>query len=267
MISLTAVVEPTTPPRVRLTVTTTTVAPKPVPLASAVTIYRIGADGIRRKVILELGAQTVGGFYVGYDYHAPINEPCRYVVVFGAAESATIPAVTVVSDVSWLMHPIYPDRSVAVDEVVSFDAQTEDTDAAAHWPFGARYAVTISDGARRAPAGSATFRVNSQVMQQALSVLFSDGGPVLFNLAKQPGWWDESWCWVQPGQLSTVNPGQTIRYPYRHVTVPYQVIDQPAAAQQVLWTCADVRAAFTTSDDAKAAYLTAADMKTDTRAA
>ena len=95
-----------------------------------------------------------------------------------------------------------------------------------------------------APAFELVVRIDQQATLRALQRLLADSGPILVNLAGSAdladAWWDVSWCWVQPGPIGEANRAGVIRYPYRHVTLPCQVVDTPVATAVPDWTVGDL---------------------------
>lgn len=261
-VTIVATVEATNmPPRVRLHIESTA----PTPAAATINLRRTHADGSALRVILPRGSQTVGGQADVYDYHAPINETVSYTVQLGS-DSGSSQQVTLPASVSWLMHPVNPARSTPIDAVMSFGDRTFASTAAGHRPFGARRAIFIDEGVRRDATGDVVVRVDSRQQEMDVLSCLSDSGPILLNLAKHPGWWDVAYAWVQPGDVSAA-ARPTLDYPYRHITIPIEIIDQPAVAAMAQWTYGAATATGRTYAQRSATYATYADATTDTRSA
>lgn len=254
-------------PRIRLSVAGSSTAPNPVGSASTVVLYRTDPDGQRRKVIIKAGAVLSGGVLVGFDYHPPFNQPVSYSAVVDGVTSALAP-ITLTSSVSWLQHPTNPNLSAQVTAINEIGDRTRASTAVLSYAFGAKYPVSISEGTRHSVSGSVIVRLASPAEQAAVDALLDSSGPILLNLAdggQGAGWWDESWAWVQPGDITYSNPGGTIYYLYRHLTFPYTVLDTPSGSEVPLWTFADVKAAYATFADVTAAYRTFSDLATNTQ--
>lgn len=253
-------------PRIRLVVSGTSAAPNPVGTASTVVLYRTDPDGRRRRVIVEAGAVLSGGAWVGFDYHMPFNAQVNYSAVVDGVTSNLAPAY-LASTVSWLIDQNDPTLSTQITAVNTIGDRVKASTAVLSYAFGSQYPISVSDGVRHSATGSLVVRLASPAEQGSVDALLALSGPVLLNLAASDqgsGWWDESWAWVQPGDITYSNPGGTIYYPYRHLAFPYTVVDTPVGSEVPIWTLADVKANFATLADVKAAFRTLSDLATDT---
>jgi hypothetical protein len=236
-LTITATQEPDNdPPRVRLDVTTTGTA------TALFSITRTDPDGRSRRVILAANPRFTSSAATVYDYHAPFNQTCTWVI---ASESATASSssVALTSAVSWLIHRTNSSLSVQIDAVAELADLVMVGTAATHFAFGATYPVTRSEGVRRAPSGAVTIRCESRTNEQAVCGCLADSGVVLLNLTFDgDSFRDVGWCWIQPGDVTLVNHGEIVSYPYRHLIVPYQVTDTPAGNLAADWDYSDIAA-------------------------
>jgi hypothetical protein len=265
MIAITATVDTAlAQPRIRLNVTTNTTDSMPVSPSAAVTVSRLDPDGATRNVIVLANPQLSGGTWVDFDYHAPFNRSVSYVATAGGYTSAGA-TITLTSVVSWLMHPLNPALSVQVDQVLELADTTQDSTAILSYAFQSAVPIALSEGVRHSPAGALTVLSYTPSNQTALKALLSDSGPILLNLAGPDAgaaWWDVSWAWVQPGQVTY--PKQQLRNDFRTTVIPYTQIDTPAGAEITLWTVADVVATYATVASVVAAFASVSDLATDT---
>jgi hypothetical protein len=200
------------------------------------TLVRTDPGGRVRKVITEPNPRLTSGVWAGYDYHAPFNQPVTYQVT--ATTQATAAPVTLTSPVSWLIHRTNPALSVQIDKVMAIPDRVVASTAAAHYAFGAEFPVTRNEGARRARTGALTVQVTSAAHLAAVESLLHDSGVILMNLTLGAGvgWLDETWAWIQPGDLTFSNPGAWAFYPTRNVAFPFQIVDVPAGAIAPVWS-------------------------------
>lgn len=253
-------------PRIRLSVAGNSSTPGPVGPASTVVLYRTDPDGTRRKVIVEANAKLSGGAWVGFDYHPAFNQQVSYSAVVDGVTSALAP-ITLMSSVSWLQHPNDPNLSTQITAVNQIGDRVKASTAVLSYPLGGTYPISITEGIRRSFAGSLIVRLASRTEQSNVDALLGSSGPILLNLAgpdQGSGWWDESWAWVQPGDITYSNPGGTVYYPYRHLAFPYTVVDTPAGAAVPIWTYSDVAANYATYQAVAAAFDTYSELATDT---
>lgn len=206
------------------------------------TLTRTDPDGRVRKVIIEPNSRLASGVWAGFDYHAPFNQAVTYQAK--TTVSATAAPVTLSVPVSWLIHRTNPALSIQVDKVMAISDRVAASTASPHFAFGAEFPVTRNEGVRRARTGSLTVQVTSRARQAAMESLLHDSGVILMNLTLGAGvgWLDETWAWIQPGDLTFNNPGAWAYYPTRNITFPYQVVDVPAGAIAPIWTYATLLA-------------------------
>lgn len=269
-LTLTSTPEPSTggqPPRIRLDI----VGTAPTSPSARYTLLRNDADGRQRTVVGVLNAALTTGTATTYDYHAPFNSPVSYTVTADTVTTSAAP-VTLASVDSWLVHRTNPALSVKIDAIVEIGERATTSTAALHWVYGAEFPVAKNEGVRHARAGQLTLRANSQANHDAIIAALADSGPILINFASpadldEPAWWDEVWTWIQPDTVTSSNPtAGWAFYPYRHIAIPYQVVDTPIAATVPLWSWADIAATYQTWAAFTAAYATWANATTDYRA-
>lgn len=265
---ITATVDTAVPqPRIRLSVVGDSSAPNAVGTASTVVLYRTNPDGQRSKVIVNAGAVLSGGVWAGFDYHPPFNAQARYSAIVDGVTSQLVP-VTITSTVSWLMHPTDPNLSTPVTAINTIGDRVKASTAVLSYAIDAKYPVSITEGTRHSATGSIVVRLSSRAEQDAVDALLDNSGPILLNLAagdQGAGWWDESWAWVQPGDITYSNPGGTVFYPYRHLAFPYTVVGTPSGSEVPIWTYGNVKAGNASYAALKAKYRTYSDLATNTQ--
>ena len=252
-------------PRIRLDVTDSAGG------SASFTVTRTDPDGRVRKVITEPNPHVTSGTWSGFDYHAPFNQPVTYTVV--TTVSATSSAVTLSMSASWLIHRTNPGLSIQVSAINTIADRTSPSTAATHFPFGAEFPVTRNEGVRRARSGSFTIRAESKNELDDIDSLLHDSGVILMNFTNgdPTAWFDETWAWIQPGDLQFMNPEGNgwVYYPNRRVQIPYQIVDVPAGAITPVWTYATLladTADFPSYTAVGTGYHNYADVVTDTRA-
>jgi hypothetical protein len=243
------------PPSVVLTVVSTTGTPNAVADGAQITLIRTHADGTRHQVLTEINPRISGGGWSGRDCHAPFNQSVTYEISCGP--TVTSSAVIVTSTGTWLVHSTAPTRSVNVDAVATIGDRTRSTRATRFEPVTAP-AVYITDGYRNGATGSIDVRVKN-IGVAAIDALFDDDSSILINTPGTSGY-DITWMWVQPKDVQHVNPaGGWVRYPSRHVVIPFEetadpVVDSAAltckAAATYAATCTAYAAMYTTCTQA-----------------
>jgi hypothetical protein len=269
-LSITAVLDGWSPPRVRLDVDSTTGAPLPVPAGSPVAVVRVHADGTRWPVLLEDGARLGAGSWAGFDYHAPFNQAVTYVAQAAGNESAASAEVRILNaKTTWLCHDSTPALSFRPDIITKIGDLGYKSDAETFDVYNSAYPVTVSSGFRRAAASSLEFLITADRVP-AVRALLASSGAVLINTPSKPGW-DVGWAWVQPGDVTISNDGASgfdrgsINYPYRKVVFPFQVIGAPDVDVTPTWTCDDVVATYATCDVMLSHYTTCENLALDVR--
>lgn len=263
-LTVTAVVDFSLPPRVRLDVASTTGGPLPVPGGAPVAVVRVHEDGSRWPVLLENGARLGGGSWAGFDYHAPFNQLITYVAQAAGFESAQSVVTELVNDsTTWLIHASDPSLSLIPDKVREIGDLTYASDAEQFDVYGSQYPVTVSSGFRKAAASTLTVVVAAGSVA-AVRALLADSGPILVNTPADDGW-DVTWLWVQPGAVTISNPANMTAYPWRRVSFPFQHIGAPDIDVTPVWTCDDVVATYATCNAVVAAYSTCTNLALDVR--
>jgi hypothetical protein len=244
-----------TPVRVRLNVVSTLGG------NDRVTVTRVHDDGARWVVLTEQGARLASGSWVGYDYHFPALQTITYEATAGV-ESAVSTTVMVSLSSVWLHHPSDPALSVQAMFVPENGmGDDEVTSKAGVWDIvGSEFAVSVSDETLRTASSVSLAVEASQV--PAVKALLRKGGPLLLVV---PGW-DVSWRWIQPqGGVSIKVPGGRKAVPFRIVTIPYVVVDQPDVDLQSPWNYTLLGDAFASYTAMNAAYSSNENISTDTR--
>ena len=254
-------------PRIRLTVAGSSASPNPVGSQSSVSVFRLDSDGGRRRVLIDRDATLSAGVWAGFDYHCPFNISVSYVAVVDQREAAPA-TVTLPSTVSWLIHPNNPALSTSVTAINEIGDRVKASTAVLSTAYGAKYPISLWEGTRRSVTSSIVVRLGSEQEEDAVDQLLDDSGPILLNLAAvelAPAWWDQSWAWVQPGDITYSNPsGSSIYYQFRHLSFPFTVVDTPAGVEVPIWTVNDLMDECATCNDVLAKYRTVLDLATNT---
>lgn len=250
------------PPRVKLTATSTTSGPNPVPSNTQLVIVRIHPDGSEHRVITDADPRVIGGGWAGFDYHAKYNDAITYRVTAGAAV-ATV-STRVRCDFTWLIHPSEPARSVRVTSVKTIGDRTQVSRAGRFEPIEGM-ASFQSDGSRGGRVGTLIVEVPDE---SAMRDLLADNTVILLNT---PGrGWVLDWLWVQPGDVTYSTPGG-VGWPYVDVTLPYEESEDPGDDLTQTWTIASSAAYFLANGITIAQvpdlYTTILDLSTNTRSA
>jgi hypothetical protein len=246
-------------PSVKLTGTSTTGSPNPIPNNTLIDVYRNHADGTRHRVLTEQGPRLIGGGWAWLDVHCPFNQAVTYDIT-AAGFTATSNPVFVPSKRTWLVHPSQADLSVLVDMVTKVDARATGSRASKFVPFDGK-PFYISGGSREPVSGSLILFTTDT---GPLVELFADDQVILVNTPGTPGW-DIGWMWVQPGAVSYGNPADGVRVPARLVTVPFDESADPDMDLDPVWSYDDAAAAWATYTAMDAAYGSYLDLVTDTR--
>lgn len=269
-LAVTAAVDFSLPPRVRLDVAATTSGPLPVPGGAPVAVVRVHEDGSRWPVLLENGARLGGGSWAGFDYHAPFNQLITYVAQAAGVESAQSVVTELVNEsTTWLIHASDPTLSLIPEVVTKIGDLDYESDAQVFDVFNSPFPVTVSSGFRKAAASSMELMVLREDVA-AVRALFADSGPILLNTPATDGW-DVTWAWVQPGAVKIGNPGADgfsrgpVNHPLRAVSFPFKLIGAPDLDVTPVWTCDDVVATYATCNAVVAAYSTCTNLALDVR--
>jgi hypothetical protein len=246
-------------PKVKLTATSTTGSPNPIPNNTLVDVFRIHADGTRHRVLTEQGPRLIGGGWAWLDVHCPYNQAVSYDLT-AAGFTVNSGPVFLQSNQTWLIPPSDPSRAVMVQKIAVIADRSTQSRAVRFQPIGGP-AVFLTDGFRGGFSGSLTLRVTDE---RPLRALFADDGVVLINTPGTTGW-DLKWLWVQPGQVSYSNPALINSYAKRLVTIPFDESADPDADLTPAWTYDDAAAAWATYTALDAAYGSYLDLVTDTR--
>jgi hypothetical protein len=246
-------------PKVKLTATSTTGSPNPIPNNTLVDVFRNHADGTRHRVLTEQGPRLIGGGWAWLDVHCPYNQAVSYDITANGFTAVSGP-VFLQSQKTWLIPPSDPDRAVMVQQIAVIADRSTQSRAVRFQPIGGP-AVFLTDGFRDAYSGSLTLRVTDEA---PLRALFADDGVVLINTPGVTGW-DLRWLWVQPGQVSYSNPVGIRSYAKRLVTIPFEESADPDVDLTPSWSSGDAADAWATSALLLAAYGSSLDLVTDTR--
>lgn len=275
-LTLTAVNDPSEPPRVRVDVASTAAGPLPVPNNSMVQVFRTHPDGSVHRVLSVANDRLIGGAATVFDYAPPFNIPLSYSARAASQTSASVTAWVPVTDQAWLVHPSDPSLSVRCAYVDGLGDPKLAARVGVYEVHNSRYPVTRSAGRRSAPEQTLTVGVTPEQLPALTNDvgtgLLDDSGAILVNLPPQAGW-DVTWRWVQPLDVSIHNPGSndawggSAGYPYRILSIPYRVVGDPTADIVPVWTIADEVAEFATITAAMAAFATCGGQATNTRGA
>lgn len=242
------------PPAVLLTVTATG-----IPANSALAVWRIHPDGTEHLVITTDAPRLIPDAWVGLDYHCPFNAVITYRVEAAGQTGTTDTVVT--GNATWLISPSDPDLSVRVN-VRNIEARSQDSRAGRFAPYGGK-ATFRSEGLRNGISGSITVEVGDD---RPIRRLLDEDSVILINTPGQG--WRISWMWVQPGQVSYLNPGRA-RWPFEIVTLPFEESADPDVDQTPLWTCDIAAAVFAAEgvdcDELPGLYATCLDLAINRR--
>lgn len=263
-LTITATVEPGhVPPRVKLSLVDSGEPP-----INSVTVTRTDPSGVVVNVRTENGEPLAlvasGATRVAtvYDYEMPYGQPVTYSTV--QKPLVTTGEVTVAEERVWLVHPGVPARSVPIELMKgSFDDEEEDVLAGVFFPLGRRNAVVISDGKRKAPAGTLIVGTETPAERRALGELLADAFPLLLNVPPLVGI-DVDTCYIHVGRLRRARPSDVGTDPHRNWVLPFQVVDMPVGGAQSLRTYQDVLDEHASFQAVLDAYPTFADLQAPT---
>lgn len=241
-------------------------------LTAPITLIRIHEDGTEWPLLTEDAPQLVGGTWVGFDYHPPLEQDVTYRAT-AASQTGTSAATSVPAAGSrlWLISPTDPLMSVMATgdwpgdgaRVVGFEAPIRASAAVKSRILGSAYAVHQNDSPRQAPTGSVTISCDTPESVAAMQALLDDGGPLLLNTNWGSDW---TWLWIQPGDTGPALPVANFRkYPSRRFVIPFEATMQPDVDLTALWTFDDITALGLTFTQLAAQYATFNDMTLDIR--
>lgn len=263
-LSLTATVEPTSKPQIRLTAAARVTGSQSVPTNTLLSVTRTHLDGTVHKVLTGRAPRMVSGAWVWLDVHCPFNQLVKYTITSGGY-SATA-TVTLPSTSAWLSHPEDASLAVKVLAVREVSDLTTASRSGRFTPIGGK-TIHLSDGMRDSLTGTLSLRCLPTDVP-TFNALFDADTVILINTPNTAGW-DLDWLWVQPGAVARVNPANQIRYPYRYITMPFEETADPDFDLSPEWTAGDFAAYWTSvgvyAGGVPALYGHAIDTVTDTR--
>jgi hypothetical protein len=248
---LTATPEPdSSPPRVRLDFTDATSAP-----VSSLTISRLDANGRTWAVrTSDGGPLTVsGGAATIYDYEVPYGTRVTY-----STDIVSGPTAVAVLDVArpWLIHVGVPSRSATFHNLAGSQAsETWDIDQGVFAVLGRSTPIITTGGARVVPASSLVIHSATDDEKAALSLLLSDGAPLLLNVPQSLGWGIGT-SYIAVGRVQVDRPIGILSVSHRSLTLPYQQVARPGGGTQAAITWNTVAAKYATWQDILDAGIT-----------
>lgn len=259
-LSLSAAVQFSQVPTVKLVGTSTTGNPNPVPSNTLIDVFRVHADGTSHRVLTDPGPRLIGGAWAWLDVHCPYNQAVTYTITANGSTVTSNP-VFLPSKQVWLIHPSQAELSVMVQAVITLADLTADSRSTRFQPIDGK-AFYLSEGIRDGVSGSITILYTDAA---PLRELLADDSLILINTPGTSGW-DIGWMWVQPKAVTYANPtGAGRRTQIRYLTVPFDESADPDVDFQPAWTIDDVTATYATVTALAAAYATITDLVTDTR--
>lgn len=245
------------PPVNRLTVTVTNTAPNAVPPNTAVTLWRVHADGSEHRVMVSTQPRVIPTTVVVDDYHCPYNVDVTYRV--DAPTGSATAYGYLPSEVSWLIPPSDVTLSVPLyaEEVVTFGDRATPTRAVKMTPVGGR-SIYKSNGSRDGVKSTLVLRV-AEDRVPVFADLFADDLVILVNMIEG----DLTWMWAQPDP-TYANPVGLALYTKRIVTIALDESADPDLDLTSPWTFGSITALGLTFAELNARYATFTDMSTDT---
>jgi hypothetical protein len=244
-------------PRMELAVTASPAVSVPL------SVLRVHEDGTEWPLLASAPPKLIGGSWVGFDYHPPLEQDVTYRAVTATEDGESgLLSVPAGANVLWLISASTPALSVQVDDVFAFAAPTHGSQAVAHRILGSSRPVHQIDSPRMAPSGSITVTCRTPAAVDAVLALLADGEPILINTSMDR---DVRWMWVQPGDVSVENPAPHRGFPTRRIVIPFQSTSQPDVDVSALWTFDDITALGLTFNELAALYATFNDMTLDNR--
>jgi hypothetical protein len=231
---------------------------------TTVTVNRVDSAGVATTLRGAEPATLVSGGWIGYDYEAPYNEPLTYVATTDAGSTYTV-AVAALREYGaqqgWLVHPGAPDLSIPLNGPVIGD-ETRDVLEGVHVVLGRAEPVTITDGARKAPAFELTIKATSKAEDDAVRALLADTSTLLLQYVF-PFTDLYDYYWVSVGQATRARMTGDYSEPYYRWTLPCTVTSAPSGLQQAQWAYADVLADYASYSAVAAAFISYSDVVTN----
>jgi hypothetical protein len=250
---------------VKLTVTSTTGTPNPIPANTLLTLWRIHPDGSEHRVIAASEVRVIGGAAATFDYHPPYNVPITYRVEAAGVAVVSGP-VFVQCGSTWLISASTPALSVEVPQVAAIGELSRPTRSGEFVPIGGE-SIFINDGRRGGKVGSMAIRLPYE-LADAVWDLLDDDGVILINTPGTAGW-DIKWQWVQVQDQGFANQGQVVWFRNRVFTLPFKASGDPDVDLVNPWNAGVAAAYFAangiTAGGTAALYATALDLETNTR--
>jgi hypothetical protein len=224
-----------------------------------VKVWRTHADGSVWRVLTEPNPVIVGS-WVGFDPHAPFNQPVTYSAEAGGLTSAASTETWVPSESTWIVHASDSSLSVSVEKIIGPAQPYAYADRAVEFPVLNRKNPPLrTDSPRGGESGQITVKCSTPEQRRAVKALLADNGAVLLNT---PYTDDEiGWKWVRVREMLISNPGGFLDFPFRYITLSYSEVEAPDADAFPVWTAGDLKVAYATAGLAKAAYASARNMK------
>lgn len=249
VITVTATPEPEShPPRVRVDV----VDVGDSPAISQVTVVRM-QDGVATPVRsndgapLELTAEGLNRAGTIFDPEAPFGVP----VTYSTLQQPDSVSAQVVSEsaVPWLIHPGLPNLSQPVEfRIGSFAEEVRQVRSGVFYPLGRSSAVVVTDGRRKAAAGSFTVVTETPGQRRALLSLLDDAGVLLLNVPPLMGL-EVDTNYVAVLDVTERRVSDIGEDPLRDFVMPYVVVRMPGGSTPTSWTWADVVTRYPTWTD------------------
>lgn len=221
-------------------------------------VWRTHEDGTTWRVLTEPNPVIVGS-WVGFDYHAPFNQPVTYYAQAGGLTSAVSAPVWVLSDSVWIIHASDPTLSVMVEKITTLQPYTYGDRATEFVVLNRQNPVLRTDSPRGGETGELTVKCSTPEQRAGVKALLADNGAVLLNTPFTVD--DIGWKWVRVKDMPISNPGGYIDFPSRYIALSYSEVDPPDADAFPVWSAGQLKAAYATAGAAKAAYSSAQHMK------
>lgn len=215
------------PPRVQLEATGLA--------GTTTTILRLDPDGRTRTVRTAEPATLTSGYWLGFDYEAPLGAPVTYRTT--DTTPVTAGPVTLDATLIWLVHPGVPARSISIlpELIGQVDPRSRAARSGVMQPLGRQTPVVVSE-----PRASSTFGIRFLTETVAdidrVWTLIADGAALLLNIPPVLGW-GLTWQYVNVGDVQAEDIGG-IASGARVWTFPLTVVDRPIGAQLAQWTYA-----------------------------
>jgi hypothetical protein len=260
-LSMTATPEPEAwPPRVRIDV----VDEGNAPAISSVTVTRtIGRETVAVRSNdgrpLKLAPAGLGRAGVIYDPELPFGEVATYSTLQQPASVSD--AVTVDSDVPWLVNPGIPALSrPIVLRAGSFRSRKRPVRSGVFYAQNRDTAIVVTDGRRKKP--ESTFIVSTETDEEfeAIEALIDDAGTLLLNVPKHLGLKIET-AYINVLDIDEDRPSDVGEDILRDWVMPYVQVARPIGGTPSAWTWSDVKARYATWRELREANRTWADLR------